>query len=250
MQVYQFQGGSHNLSQSVKGSCNSIHSEEVCSKITPLFLLRQEAMVHYLTEEPIFMYCKENELSEEKTLEQVLRCRVWTADSMISWSFFSEYRNFLDESGKESPLVIRKVYWNKNQEYYLNLPPNVRADLMTKWPDALIQNVYVYAEDALELIRMLMKLDSIILKLKVPGGRGTEVVSTKLETEVRRLFDWGLYHLSWNETRINPSVEGYFEELFRYVEGFISRYQKSIHTINLDYTIPPKIFKSIVEGNH
>lgn len=225
---------------------------EVCLPIIPLFMLRFEQIVNFITEEPIHIRVKLKEDGYFHDFEQVLRLRTWVPNQEAnSWCIYSEVREWVREEENIGGLIIRNSVWDRHIDLQKikNAQPDDRDELLTAWPTMRLKTFYFNEENLLDLVQNLQVFDSAL-------KNGIKLTKRKKTTEwpewgninCMRRFDWGQVEATWSPDMTSKEIESLRTSLIQQLEKYLENIPDKVHQIQLDYSIPLDIWKSMTIG--
>jgi hypothetical protein len=227
---------------------------EVCSPILKLSMLRYEAMFDFYSEEPYSINVQLNEGEDRHRFEQILRIRKWGMHAKsYSWCIYSQEREWNKDANNDidiiNGLIIRQVMWDMKSDIdkIKNSDQNDKQQLIDAWPSLYTKNIYIDSKETADLVRMLSEFDQIIENGFFVERNNNPDWNWK-NVEIKRLFNWGQIHTTWSPSKENVEVEKKIEGLNEFFSLFIDRRTNEIHSLDLDYSIKPEIFKDSITG--
>ena len=225
---------------------------EICSPILQLSMLRFEAIFDFYSEEPSSINVQLNQGEQKHKLEQILRIRKWGNNAKsYSWSIYSQQRewneNATNDFGIDNNLIVRQVIWDMkvDADKSKNCSPIANQHLIDLWPSIYTKNFYIDSKESSELINQISDFDKLMEHGISLNSNNSPSWNWK-DLEVMRLFDWGQIHTTWSPIKGNVDIEKKIDEFDEYL--IIGRSTCEIHSLDLDYSINPEMFKKIITG--
>lgn len=215
-------------------------------------MLRLEQIVNFITEEPIHIRVKLKEDGYFHDFEQVLRLRIRVPNQEVnSWCIYSEVREWTREEGNIGGLVIRNSVWDRliDLQKARKAQPEDRNELLTAWPTMRLKTFYFSEEHLLDLVQDLLVLDSALRNgIKLTKRKKTVEWPDWGDTDCMRRFDWGQVQATWSPDMTSKEIESLRINLIQQFEKQFENVPDRVHQIQLDYSIPLDIWKSMTIG--
>ncbi len=234
------------------GNAKSIN--EICSSIIQLSMLRYEAIFDFYSEEPSSIKVQLKQGEDKYKIEQILRIRKWGNNTKsFSWCIYSQQREWNQNGNSDLDnvynLIVRQVVWDMKSDVdkIKNSSPNTKQQLVDTWPTIFTKNVFIDSKETTELVKQISEFDKIIEHGILLNSNNNPSWNWK-DLEVKRLFDWGQIHTTWSPSKENADVEMKIDEFDEYLSLIIDRSTNEIHSLDLDYSIYPEMFKKIITG--
>lgn len=227
---------------------NARQIAEVCLPVHPLYMLRCETIADFYTEEPPSIQVKLEEESEYLIFEQISRVRLWIPNiTTTSWMIYSEARDIRES---HSGIVIRHVVWDREKEiqaHQSNIEQGVRT--LTNLNPVIHSSCYYLTKEMAEpIIDLMTDLDTCLTR----GFVLTDKAASHEEWvnyELVRSLDWGQFKLNWSGGKQHAQIEEYMKSLIDLCQTCVETSKSiHIHELVLDYSVPPKLYASIVDG--
>ncbi|MDF2804276.1 MAG: hypothetical protein K0S61_4181 [Anaerocolumna sp.] len=225
---------------------------EICSPVIQLSMLRYQAIFDFYSEEPSSINLQLNQGEDKYNLEQILRIRRWGNNTKsYSWCIYSQQREWNENKDLDiiDGLVVRQVIWDMNADMdkIKNCPPNEKQQMIDLWPAICTKNIFINKKDISQLIKKISEFDKLIENGFLINSSNNPTRNWK-DLEVKRLFNWGQIHTTWSPTKGNIQIEKIIDQFDEYLSLVISRITNEIHSLDLDYSIKPEIYKKIISG--
>lgn len=223
---------------------------KLCLPITPLTLLRYEAVSDFYSEEPRNIKLKKFDNDNVLIFEQVLRFRYWIPnEKTFSWIIYSNSREWINEDGATDGLILRHVIWERNVDIkkVREIKKLGKKELVNNWPQLKATNIYINSEIANKLIDILVKGDKIISQGIILKERdSTSNRPIWRDMEYRRLFDWGNIQALWSQSMENVELEKYCFLLNQHLERYTYKKLEEVYQMDLDFIYPPDSYKEMI----
>lgn len=245
-----YTGGEVKLLPIEKG--NALIIKPVCLAIIPLCMLRYEELTDFLTQEPQIIGIKGTESDEEYKFKQVLRVRMWVpTQHTISWSIYSENREWISEEGNMGGCVIRYTKWDRRSDTskYRNSNKNEQDLMLNDWPTLESKSIYLNKYQFGNIVQLLQKFDKVVLPGINLKKRKTATKPEWSDLEIMRIFEWGKIESVWNSDMMNKPIESFLEDFYKKLQYYLENEFEPIYQMRLDYNVPLETIKSIVYGN-
>lgn len=239
-----------NIKPIEEGNAQSI--SESCLPITPLVLLRYEAIADFYSEEPRNISVKLHESDKSNLFEQIFRLRVWVPNQAIdSWIIYCNSRDWLDPEVEVKGLIIRHVIWERSEDIVRvrTTHKNNKGKLLDRWPQIKARNIYLNPQLSVQLIKILSEGDKILSKGITLAKRSLKKNRPDWRNlEIRRVFNWGNVQALWDPSMENKELETYCLVLSDHLKAISNQNLESVYELELDFGYPPEDYKSLLSG--
>ena len=226
-----------------EGNADEIYEE--CYPLIKLALLRGEAIVDHLIEEPCLIHIYPEKDAEKVVCEKILTFFLDIPnEDMESYVVYSNSR---EDFSQEWYTVVRKVYWHKkvDQHQIIKNPDRQEEMFLKLWPNVTIKNIAMKQNVIIKEI--IEGLDKIIENGIITSER-EGALPYRNDIAVTRRFDWGEVRSRWDRSRQNERLEEYIIESLRKLEQIVDGEQSLFYKMVLDYMVKPELFHKLVVG--
>ena len=224
------------------------NAELIKEKCHPIMftMLQYEQIANFYTEEPLYIRAKLNEEDKLNVYEQILRIRYKSLDRINSWCIYSLNREWSSKKTTDNRFIIRNVIWDRKHD--LKIAKDNQDGDKKSWPTLYIKNIYINSDMADSVKKGIEQLDHFVRKGIVLKKRGAKEYPPWLYFEVMRWFDWGQVKATWSPYMMNNEIETLVIKINELLEQCIANVKEMIYQMDLDYLIPPEVFKKYTQG--
>lgn len=195
---------------------------------------------YYLTEPTSIILNLAGE--DKRSFEPIIRVEE-KGKNYISWRFYSEEREDICE------LILRKVVWKKQEdkETLMSCACDKQKydDLLSEGPSISIHNIYVPADKATAIKKIISKIDKR-LKKGIAFTDENLRDSNERNWEMLRLYDWGQIHFTiWDEYSIGKKLGKLLDKLFSEMDKVSVETEDIEGKMHLKYSMLPETFKEL-----
>lgn len=228
-----------------------VNAEYINEKCHPVMfvMLQYEQIASFYSEEPLYIRVKQKKGNELYVYEQILRTRITIPNDKINaWCIYSGDREWPFKKSKERGLIVRNVVWDRRQDTNI-AKGNPTIKELKRWPTIYIKNIYLNPDKSHLLIKEIREFDQFIQRGIILKKRNSKESPLWLDLEVMRWFDWGQVQTTWSpHVMMNHEVEMRVIKLNDLLEQYKNNVQEKIYQMDIDYLIPPDIFKKYTQG--
>lgn len=220
--------------------------KEVCYPYkVPMYMY--QAITDFCSEQLANIHVKRTESEDKVYCEPIQRSMVDISNgNLLTYTIFSNQREQFD---KEACFIVRKLLWEKRKDIdRLKQFPEKRQEALLLWPTIKAENVVIYYNDALNIIRLLQQTDELTKYGIVLNERGSHDVPywpDMKDIELMRRYDWGEIRCCWGASMQNAKIEQHIYSSIETLDKELLRKSKEIYEMELDYTFPMDEFKKV-----